>query len=115
MTWLKCLMAAVIMSAAVPARAEGNARVILEQLNSAGAQDIGRMAIHMAFVGMLWSNVHLSNQGLPQSFCLPGKLAMEPEQVESVFRQVLIHRPDLIDKPAGMVLLMGMLETFPCG
>ena len=67
--------------------------------------------------GMSWYNKETKRLGNPPLYCLPPKLAITDSQYFNIFRRFaesLDARLSLPSAAAGLILLRGLIETFPC-
>lgn len=75
--------------------------------------------------GFQFSNLKLDSIGTSQFYCQPESLIVDDERLKHIIdRQIEIHRkmsheysgnlPKLDEWPVGMLMLEGLIETFPC-
>ena len=81
-------------------------------------KDVGwfRTYITGVGVGTTWANTELQSRGQPPLYCLPGKLVLETQNYMRILQGSIEKHKDIIklDTPVEMLLLEGLMETFPC-
>jgi hypothetical protein len=76
---------------------------------------IAEIGISQMEQGFAWMNAYLvATRREPAASCQPGNLALTSEQVIDIMRRETAKYPALQDKPIGLVLLRGLIATFPC-
>jgi hypothetical protein len=74
--------------------------------------------IHGVATGLQWANTQLDATGHPQIFCVPPKFSLNAENSVNILARKLeqANRDKAItpDTPIEMLLLDGLIETFPC-
>lgn len=63
--------------------------------------------------GFMWSNVHLKSINQKEVFC-QNNLALNADNLVNILEKTLKKNPKDGKQPVEMVLLMGLIDTFPC-
>lgn len=69
--------------------------------------------------GFGWANTFLGTKGEPPLYCQPNKLSMTAENYLQILQKFIQENKELTDKLGPdcfveMLLLQGLIETFPC-
>ncbi|WP_257834917.1 hypothetical protein [Burkholderia glumae] len=65
--------------------------------------------------GMFWANIALEAQGEKKLFCPPRKLALSFDNYSSVLDREVAKPATRDTDDIGLLLLQGLVDTFPCG
>jgi hypothetical protein len=64
--------------------------------------------------GLLTSNAKLAADGIPKMFCLPPNKEVTAKEAD----EIIVHQantvPDADNYPISILLLAGLIDTFPC-
>ena len=109
------LAAGIALLTASIARADPPMSLIVEHVNKQG-NDRNLSQIYLVGVvdGFGWVNAELSINGQNKLYCQPTKLALEPDQIVSIFMNFSKKWHGDSKAPAGMIMLLALQETFPC-
>jgi hypothetical protein len=108
---LKTTLAALIMGLSAPACAEMTAAEMIKKID-AGERDAIVFLMGIS-TGIEWSNTEIEDGGKVM-YCQPKKLRIAFQQNVTMLRDLLKDRPDLRSIPAGYVVLLSYIATFPC-
>lgn len=75
---------------------------------------MGRMYLDGAFSGLMAANVRAPRHGGVAAFCMPGDLALTTTQLEEIVYKAADKRSAKGDTPVSMLLLSGLVDTYPC-
>ena len=64
--------------------------------------------------GILASNTYLTHIRQNEMFCLPPGLTLTPEQYISSIEELLKRRPHAATEPAPVVMVIALIDMFPC-
>jgi hypothetical protein len=64
--------------------------------------------------GLSWANANLFRDHKPRLFCVPEKVTLAPEQELDILKRYVQRNPNLADKQVGAVLLLALIDAFPC-
>ena len=109
-----CLCAAVIATflTATPALADPTVRAILDRYER--GDPAGRYYLIGIGTGLSWANANLFRDHKPRLFCVPEKVTLAPEQELDILKRYVQRNPNLADKQVGAVLLLALIDAFPC-
>src|SRR5579859_7962650 len=77
-------------------------------------KDLKKFGLSETENGMSWANTELRARGQPRLYCVPEKMAMSPDQADTILRSYLDEHPEQAKYPVALILLRAMEETFPC-
>ena len=106
---------AFILAALVPlapARAEQSATQFLADIDRSNTTSL--LVLYGYGDGFGWANTELARNGEKRLFCVPGKLAITPEQNAEILRSYVKNHPVFGGAPGGFALLRAYEDTFPC-
>ena len=72
------------------------------------------LALIRIYSGIQSSNVFIKTRGGKPFFCPPGKFKITKEQAAEFFKRFLNKNPELKRGPASSVMLLAMMDVFPC-
>lgn len=100
------LTAATIAWTLLPARADPSAGEILRRpLAPYGTDYLSGLSD-----GLAWMNA----KGAGPLYCPPAKISIMPAQYREILRRKVEADPGLADAHAGYVLLLALVDAFPC-
>lgn len=113
------LLTALLGLAAVqPAGASGYDLKSYRELTKAESPE---MAAYLTGVGtgLFWANAALQARNQQPLFCMPEKLAVDPNLIKSLLDQQIKNpgsgKPYADDKQIEIILLVSFMSRFPCG
>lgn len=113
------LVRAVILASllvAAPAYAQASAKVFLEKIDGPNEAEssVYAMNLNSFGTGFLWANAFAHYQWQKRFYCAPDNLVISSDQHASILREHVKRKPDSANTEAGLALLAGLIETFPC-
>ena len=115
MRYLIRLVACWAILTATAAQADLPMSWIVEHADKQGDEgDLVKIYLAGVVDGYGWANAKLSNNGEKLLFCQPAKLALQPDQIVSIFMAFAKKWRGDSKAPAGIIMLLALEETFPC-
>ena len=109
----KLALCILTVLASSQARAEPTADWYIQR--HAKEPKIVEVLVQHTYDGILWSEVYHKDLGGRKLFCPPTKLALNGNQLLDIMRQFLEAHKSSAELPMGLVLVMAVKDTFPCG
>lgn len=108
-----------VMVATMPsaANAEPSAKDLIELIERGGLYETtGKFVLQTYYDSYMWANVYVEMQTNKQGhiYCPPPNMVMQTEQVQSILIRYLKDHPNEAEKPAGLVVMMSLQDTFNC-
>lgn len=94
-----------------------NAGVTLKEYGSAKSTDWLRNYISGVGEGIFWANNRMRNLGMPPLYCQPDKLVLTRDNYLDILERFIQENKALNKRPESpieLLLLEGLIETFPC-
>lgn len=112
---LKCVITAVVCFLPFEVNA---ATVLLGDYKSPKNEEfkaLNELYLTGAMEGFLTFNAKLVTDGKPKQFCLPPQQEITAQQAAEIMMNQAKTLPDADNYPVSILLLAGLIETFPCG
>lgn len=101
---------------ASPANADPDAKDLIEKFDAASTP--GKQTLEIIVMatgsGIRWANAGNIGNGLRPLFCEPMDQSLTMDDQMALLRAEIIRRPDLGEKPLGLVMLQTFEDSFPC-
>lgn len=96
-----------------PATAQDTANIFIEKI----AKDSTTYLLYLRGLqeGLSWANADLLANEKQAIYCVPGRLALNPQQTADILTRYVEAHKFLGDGPVGSALLFALKDTFPCG
>lgn len=83
-----------------------------------GAKDSQSFKLYLSGVerGYSWANTALDLRGQAKLYCVPTKLSLTFENYANILAKELADNPEIyaLNTPVELILLNGLIKTFPC-
>ncbi len=102
-----------------PAMAELSAQSFLENLKKSKKPDKSALAYFFRgnTNGISWMQSYLNSKYKKTKvkiYCPPRKRVLKYKEYVGIFRKYLNKKPKMKDKPLGMVIMLSLIDAFPC-
>lgn len=92
------------------------AEIMLRDYKTLKSSEQFKIYINGVGIGFSWSNSILERRGAQQLYCQPAKLSLGPENYQNILDNEINDTTNLYkpDTPIELILLLGLVRTFPC-
>jgi hypothetical protein len=116
MRFLKLSLASLAFAIASPAAAQMTAGELhgFLRIEDQQAREIAFGTLNQIALGISSANMVNEIKGMERLFCPPEELAITADQYQSIFLGYLEGRADAEKQPASLVMVVALIDAFPC-
>lgn len=104
------------LASATPAQAEDSAKQFMAKIDGPDQLEADLLGMVLAAygTGISWANLAAEQKNGERLYCQPEKLVLTNDQKVDMVRRYIKKFPEHADRPAGLVVFMTLLHSFPC-